>query len=498
MSFENKKIIEDALGNPSGFSFSSALKALFILWSTFALWVLITVGCVRWYELAYRSAFPDHGSTWSNTIISKIIKSRWTNTLKAAPQSKKIINAMIVWIGGKGHRGAYNTDTIIVVSYNPANKLVNMISIPRDLYVNIDKQYYWRVNSILDYYLSQKKMPLTGALDMMKGKIGNLIGQDITYYGLIDFKWFESIIDTLWWLEVDVPENLYDPSFPVDDFNYWVLSIDAWKQIMDGNTALNYARSRHSTSDFDRSRRQQIIIKALLDKLVSIGSLSKIQALYWDVQQTVTTNAGITDIIKYLPYATRIGWLHNVVFQSDCPENINSMKHGCVLYSPDRSAFNGAAVLLPYGATPKSITDYTKLFKFVNRAIYYPFDVFDKIHLSIYNSIDKTQVAKPIDWFSSKLGVELIRNGLNVLKVGNNNINLNTTTMILLTWSMDKKEYALYNALVEDVLDIGNIQMIWIERLNEFYSGTIATGTDVMLLVWNNAVLPKPNQPSQP
>jgi anionic cell wall polymer biosynthesis LytR-Cps2A-Psr (LCP) family protein len=55
------------------------------------------------------------------------------------------------------------------------------------------------------------------------------------------------------------------------------LQIDEGKQIMDGNTALNYARSRHSTSDFDRSRRQQIVIKALLNKLLSFGSLTKLK-----------------------------------------------------------------------------------------------------------------------------------------------------------------------------------------------------------------------------
>lgn len=180
---------------------------------------------------------------------------------------------------------------MIVVSYNKNTKQVNMISLPRDLYINIDKGYYGRINSVLDYYMSQKNFSTAESLDMLKAKVGNLIGQDISYYGMIDFKGFEHVIDTLGGVEVDVPEELYDPSFPIDNFNYGVLSIASGKQIMDGNTALNYARSRHSTSDFDRSRRQQIIIKALLNKLLSFNSITKIKSLYGDFNETVKMNA---------------------------------------------------------------------------------------------------------------------------------------------------------------------------------------------------------------
>jgi anionic cell wall polymer biosynthesis LytR-Cps2A-Psr (LCP) family protein len=77
---------------------------------------------------------------------------------------------------------------MIVASYNPRNKDVTMISIPRDLYVKIDEGYYGRINSILQYYLNSRSMSMTGAMEQLKTKVGDIIGQDITYYGLIDFK----------------------------------------------------------------------------------------------------------------------------------------------------------------------------------------------------------------------------------------------------------------------------------------------------------------------
>lgn len=479
MVFESKKIIENtqSITQHTG----SLLKNIFLFVGMFAVGVLLVIWWIQWYSYVWKIIWISG----SMDIISQSTKvesfTEWVQW--------KIVNALVVGVGGKGHRGAYNTDTMIVVSYNPRTKQLNMISIPRDLYVNIDKWYYGRINSILDYYLSQKKLSLNESLVMLKQKVWNLIGQDITYYGMIDFKWFEHVIDTLGGVEVDVPETLYDPSFPVDDFNYGTLQIDEGKQIMDGNTALNYARSRHSTSDFDRSRRQQIVIKALLNKLLSFGSLTKLKWLFTDFQNTVTTNVGFSDVAKYVSYVTKISSLNTVVFQSDCPETINQMKHGCVLYSPPRESFGGAAVLLPIGATPKSISDYSELFKFVNRVIYFPFGDFNTVNLAIYNGVDKNAVTKNIAWFSSSLGVDLIRNGINISDVGNNIIKHDKTMILQFSWTLSQKQFASYVTTIEDILDIGPIDIIDSSKMSSVFSGEIASWTTAMLLLWKDALL---------
>ncbi len=479
MVFESKKIIENtqSITQHTG----SLFKNAFLFVGMFAVGILLVIWWIQWYSYVWKII-------WISVSTGTISQSTKVESFTEWAQWK-IVNALVVGVGGKGHRGAYNTDTMIVVSYNPRTKQLNMISIPRDLYVNIDKWYYGRINSILDYYLSQKKLGLDESLVMLKQKVWNLIGQDIAYYGMIDFKWFEHVIDTLGGVEVDVPETLYDPSFPVDDFNYGTLQIDEGKQIMDGNTALNYARSRHSTSDFDRSRRQQIVIKALLNKLLSFGSLTKLKWLYTDFQNTVTTNVGFSDVAKYVSYVTKIGSLNTIVFQSDCPETINQMRHGCVLYSPPRESFGGAAVLLPIGATPKSISDYSELFKFVNRVIYFPFGDFNTVNLAIYNGVDKNTVTKNIAWFSSSLGVDLIRNGLNISDVGNNAIKHDKTMILQFSWVLSQKQFASYVTTVEDILDIGSIDIIDSSQLPSVFSGEIASWTTAMLLLWKDALL---------
>lgn len=479
MSFETKKIIDDTPSLTQNFLLLVRHMWLFV--GMFCVGVLMVFLWVKGYGIIQQDTTVRLFGTGIGALPVKPSQNIIDN--------KKIVNALIIWVWWKWHRGAYNTDTMIVVSYNPITKQINMISLPRDLYVNIDKWYYGRINSILEYYFSSKGYTIDQSLDILKTKVWNLIGQDIAYYWMIDFQGFENIIDTLGGVKVNVPEELYDPAFPIDNFNYGTLNIASGVQTMDGNTALNYARSRHSTSDFDRSRRQQIIIKAVLDKLLSLGSLTKMKSLYADFQDTVTTNVGASDMVRYLPYLTKIDNLNSVVFQSDCPENLNQMRHGCVLYSPPRESFGGAAVLLPYGATPTSVSNYTELFTFVNRIIYYPFGQFEDIKLAIYNGIHQAVVAKSIAGFSTKLWVELIRNGLDVEDVSNNQTKHTGTMMVLLTWTvLSQKQFASYNALVQDILDIGDIQIIWKNQLPAYFSGEIETGVNVMLLVGSDAL----------
>ncbi|MFA7285039.1 MAG: LCP family protein, partial [Candidatus Absconditabacterales bacterium] len=193
MSFESKKIIEqDRIVQSSKLIVLSVVQLL----GMFVLGVGLVFGGLKVYNV-----IKDYSANTQSTSV--------TTAQKKEEQLTSIVNGLMVGVGGKGHRGAYNTDTLTVVSYNPATKQLNLISLPRDLYIQVDGTYYGRINSVLEYYLS-KKMTLSGALEQLSTKVGDLIGQNIHYYGLIDFKGFENMIDTLGGLKVTVPENLYD------------------------------------------------------------------------------------------------------------------------------------------------------------------------------------------------------------------------------------------------------------------------------------------------
>lgn len=219
----------------------------------------------------------------------------------AGNDNKMTILAM--GIGGEGHDGPYLTDTIMVISLDLHNKHVTMLSIPRDMVVK-NKQGYWvRINSI--YSLGRSTSPEQGIKDITS-TITDITGLNIDYYALINFKGFIDLIDALDGVKVDVKNAFTDNTFPTDiGGKTTVVSFSVGERIMDGVTALRYARSRHGTngenSDFARSHRQQIIIEAVREKLLSLNAFNdfdKISKLFSIIKDNFETNASINTIYK--------------------------------------------------------------------------------------------------------------------------------------------------------------------------------------------------------
>ncbi|MDR0606777.1 MAG: LCP family protein [Candidatus Peribacteria bacterium] len=124
----------------------------------------------------------------------------------------------------------------------------------------------------------------------------------IPYYATVDFTAFKSIIDTIEGIDIIVPETLHDTKYPNGqrrpNDGYVTFHLDAGLQHLDGETALKYARSRHSTSDFSRSLRQQIIIMGIKDKLLASGlNLSTVPELYSQYKNYVNTNISLQEML---------------------------------------------------------------------------------------------------------------------------------------------------------------------------------------------------------
>ncbi|CAN5121136.1 hypothetical protein BH11PAT4_BH11PAT4_0350 [soil metagenome] len=161
------------------------------------------------------------------------------------------------------------TDSIQVLSFDTINKEASITSIPRDLYVTVPKHGRTKINAAYKFGESEK----TGnGARVLKEVVGGVLGTTITNFALIDFSGLTALVDTLGGVEIDVPEAIYDPLFPAATGDgYAPFSVKAGLQKMDGKTALRYARSRKTTSDFDRSKRQQIVMTAIQKKATSAG-----------------------------------------------------------------------------------------------------------------------------------------------------------------------------------------------------------------------------------
>lgn len=182
-------------------------------------------------------------------------------------ESSGRVNILVLGVGDEGHDGATLSDTIMVVSYDVSSKNISMISIPRDLYVKIDVYGYSKINSAHAY--GEKYKYSGGGPQLARDTISYVLDIPIHYYVRADFTGFSKLIDAVGGVDIDVEKNLYDPLYPGGTFN-----ITKGLHHMDGKLALKYARSRETTSDFDRAKRQQQVMIAFKDKLLSTQTLA--------------------------------------------------------------------------------------------------------------------------------------------------------------------------------------------------------------------------------
>jgi len=191
------------------------------------------------------------------------------------------INVLLAGIGGAGHPGGQLADTIQIFSLDPINKTYSLLSLPRDLYVTIPKNGKSKINAVYangalyckGLNACDPKVDQGGAA--LKATVASVLDTPIHYFIRIDFRGFEKIVDTLGGIQIYVERPLNDPLFPDEQLRgFDPLFIPAGLQTMNGRRALKYARSRQSTSDFDRARRQQQVLVALRKKLLAAGTLA--------------------------------------------------------------------------------------------------------------------------------------------------------------------------------------------------------------------------------
>jgi len=213
-------------------------------------------------------------------------------------------NILIVGIDTRETGNLLNTDTIILVSYNHNTNNVIMMSIPRDFHVQANPDVYWftRINAVYSNYQQQGEEE---GLLRLRDVVTEVTGQEIQYHAMIDYNGFIELIDFLGGIDVNVENSFIDYMYPADSGGYKTVSFEEGPQTMDGETALEYARSRHSMnnnegSDFARARRQQNVINAVLNKIISNSLLDpqSIMSLFNVIQDNLKASEFTIDDIK--------------------------------------------------------------------------------------------------------------------------------------------------------------------------------------------------------
>ncbi len=198
------------------------------------------------------------------------------------------------WAAGEGPP---RSDTMIVLTLDPVSKTAGMLSIPRDLWVNIPGFGHGKINTA--YSLGEAfKLP-GGGPELARKTAELLLGVPIQYFAQVDFTAFERMIDEIGGIELEVPEEIkVDPLGPGN-----TVVLQPGKQTLDGPVALAYARARNSEGgDVDRARRQQQVILAIREKVFSFNMLptlvAKAPALYNELSSGINTNLPLEDAIR--------------------------------------------------------------------------------------------------------------------------------------------------------------------------------------------------------
>jgi LCP family protein required for cell wall assembly len=222
----------------------------------------------------------------------------------------------ILLIGGDDEITADNitrTDTMIIVSINRTTNTVAMLSLPRDLYVYIPGWTMQRIN--LTYiHGEQIGWQPEGGWGLMRQTIFYNLGINVHYYALVNLSGFKEIVDTLGGVDLTVDcaiQNLPLIEAPpppesqkVESDGTYILPVGFYH--MDGGSALWYARSRDNSSDFDRGRRQQQLLRAIWRRAREAGQITKLPELWSQLTGVVKTNLTFEDMVGLLPYALNL------------------------------------------------------------------------------------------------------------------------------------------------------------------------------------------------
>jgi LCP family protein required for cell wall assembly len=217
-----------------------------------------------------------------------------------APLSSRVINIMLLGIDRRPPDEDWRTDTMILVSIDPREKIVSLVSIPRDLYVSIPGHGKSRVN-MTDRIGEAEHYP-GGGPRLLKATLEDNLGITFDHYIRIDFQGFVEMIDLLGGVDVDVrcPTELWVPDMKRPGEYRLFRTVPAGMQHMDGEYALIYSRCRAHTIVFDRDRRQREMLLAIRNRVLELGVsglLPRLFELLETMQHNVQTDLEPAEIL---------------------------------------------------------------------------------------------------------------------------------------------------------------------------------------------------------
>ena len=257
-----------------------------------------------------------------------------------------------------GESDISNTDTMILLTFDPQNRTAGLLSMPRDLWVPIPGfGYETRINTA--FPLGETYGYQGGGPQLAKDTVSSFIGQPVQYYARVNFQGFVDVVDMLGGVDIVVPFTIHDEMYPTEDYGIKTFHLEAGTQHLDGETALMYVRTRNVDDDYARAGRQQQVIRAVADKVLRADTLTtllpKLPRLLMTIGDTIQTDIPMNLRLELANYLSGSSLqVRQLVLDNRFGEETYS-EEGAWILKPDRTLVRSA--LASFFAPPSAASD---------------------------------------------------------------------------------------------------------------------------------------------
>lgn len=338
----------------------TALHALFLSKKFIYLFAIIPLLFLGFYGYSLGSKYLARLEIKPKDLLNFFADSKETLNSQA-----NVTNFLILGIRGQGQDSPNLTDSIIFVSYNQQKKTLTQIGIPRDLWVPSIRD---KINTAYHY---GEVATAGGGISLVEASIFETIGQPVNYTAVINFSFFKQVIELLGGLDIYVSPGFVDSEFPIPgkenaipvSSRYESISFPEGLNHLDGETALKFVRSRHSSddqgTDFARSKRQQQVISAIKEKLISTNFFldeGKVSALIDIAKNNLITNLPPSHYPTVARIALDLKQQNLKATVLDTKPDANGLS---ILYNPPISKnYDNKWVLIPKDGNWKALKQY--------------------------------------------------------------------------------------------------------------------------------------------
>jgi len=227
------------------------------------------------------------------------------------PRPRPKVGPITVLLLGTDRRGPEgstdNTDTLMFFSLDPTAQRIAILSIPRDLYVEIPGHGQARINTTYAW----GKQDGTSGLALARQTVSTTLGIPVQHAVLFNFDTFVTLIDSIGGVDVDVPDDISDPTYPDSGTGYDPFYLPTGQHHLDGATALKYARTRATPGgDFDRTAHQRQLVLAVRDRVTQFdllpGLIAQSPQLWSALRGAFETDMTLGEIVDLAVITSRI------------------------------------------------------------------------------------------------------------------------------------------------------------------------------------------------